>query len=357
MKINWVLIVFALAVLVPSAYSQRPGTKWPAGEAGVDFNLLNSKQLKEGPWIRVYPNKNLYYRGQFKEGVPTGTFQFYYESGELMSEVLHVKDSTINDVINYYPNGRTRMSEGRYLGSQENGEFVRKKNGTWKLYLEDGTLSAEENYENGMLDGNCRYYFPSGKLGQAVAFKNGIREGPFTEYYEDGSVKSSGSYHLDELDGPYQAFFPGGRQAETKGQYRKGMKDGLWMFFLSSGRVEMTVKYQLGKELARHYDNGSFMEYYEDGIPKSDYTYEDGKKNGPFSEWYDQGEFITVPGSPEDLQQGIAGRQKLQGQQLKVTGDYLDDHFEGEITWYSEDGSVIKIETWENGEMISSRNK
>jgi antitoxin component YwqK of YwqJK toxin-antitoxin module len=326
---------------------------WPAGEPGVDYNRRNADKSKEGTWIKPYPNKNLYYRGQFHQGVPTGRFEFYYETGELMSEVDHVKDSTINDVINYYPDGLTPMSQGRYLGSIEGGKFTRKKEGPWKLYLADGTLSAEENYKAGQLNGNCRYYFPNKKLCKSVTYLNGIQEGAFTEYYDDGNKKMEGTYKLDEFDGEHRTYFPGG-QPETKGQYTRGLKDGLWIHFLQSGRVEMTIKYQLGKEIARRYDNGTFMEYYDNGIPKSDYTYEDGKKNGPFSEWYDMGEFVTVPTSPEESQTGITFRQKLTGTQLKITGDYLDDHFEGEITWYNTDGSVSKVENWVNGKLESS---
>lgn len=335
-------------------FGQKPGTVWPEGEPGANYNVLKNGK-KEGVWIRIYPNKNLYYKGQFKGGVPYGKFEFYYETGEMKSEVEHVQDSIINDVINYYPDGRTKMSEGRYIGVKGAEGFERIKEGEWKLYLKDGTLSAEENYHSGSLNGNCRYYFPNGKICKLVTYQNGLQEGPFMEYYEDGSKKSEGSYHLDEFEGEYSTYFPGGVQ-ETRGHYVKGIKDGLWIFFKTSGRVEMTVKYKLGEEVGRYYDNGTFMEYYPNGIPKSEYTYEDGKKNGPFTEWYDKGEFVKVPTTQDEMNQGIMFREKLQNTQKKMEGDYLDDHFEGEITWYNEDGRVLKKETWEDGKLVSSGN-
>src|SRR5262245_36502836 len=111
---------FISLLLLPGwIFSQKHGTVWPVGEPGKDYNQRNADKTKEGILIKPYPNKNLYYRGQFKKNVPVGKFEFYYETGELMSEVEHVKDSTINDVVNFYPDGITRMSEGRYLGSPE----------------------------------------------------------------------------------------------------------------------------------------------------------------------------------------------------------------------------------------------
>jgi len=51
-------------------------------------------------------------------------------------------------------------------------------------------------------------------------------------------------------------------------------------------------------------------------------------------EWYDKGQFVQVPGSQEDQEQGIIYREKLEGTQLRIKGDYVDDKLEGEIVYY-----------------------
>ncbi len=42
-----------------------------------------------------------------------------------------------------------------------------RKEGVWKKYAVSGDLLAEETYQNGALNGLCKYYFPDGKLNAA----------------------------------------------------------------------------------------------------------------------------------------------------------------------------------------------
>ena len=98
------------------------------------------------------------------------------------------------------------------------------------------------------------------------------------------------------------------------------------------------------------------MKYFSNGIPESEYEYVDGKKDGPFTEWYEKGEFVQVPMDKPKPGGGIQFKQKLEGAQIKREGDYMDGKLEGEITYYNEDGKIIKIETYENGELISTSN-
>jgi myo-inositol-hexaphosphate 3-phosphohydrolase len=48
-------------------------------------------------------------------------------------------------------------------------------------------------------------------------------------------------------------------------------------------------------------------------------------------------------------------KQVLKGAQEKVKGDYLNDQLEGEVIYYNENGSILKIETWSDGKLISTR--
>ena len=45
----------------------------------------------------------------------------------------------------------------------------------------------------------------------------------------------------------------------------------------------------------------------------------------------------------------------LKGHQEKVKGHYANDKLEGEVTYYNRDGSVDRIEIYENGELVGEK--
>jgi uncharacterized protein len=348
--------IFVLALgLSFAASGQKPGTVFPTGTSGVDYNRRDASGKKEGPWIRVYRDQPgiLYYRGQFRSGVPVGVFEFYNADGQLSSRVNHVQDSTINDVTFFHPDGVTVKSQGRYTGSLQDGKWTRVRQGNWKTWDAAGILRADEQYTDDRLDGSCRYYYPGGKLLAEYVYRSGRLSGPFSTWYDNGKKEKEGAYVNDEFDGGYKSWLQNG-MPESEGKYHLGRREGTWHFFTPGGSVEVSILYKKGNEVRRKYMNGTFTEYYASGIPKSEYTYEEGKKSGPFREWYDAGQFVQVPGSQEDASIGIQYREKLEGTQVSREGDYLDDHPEGEIRHYSLQGRLEKTEIWEGGVMKSS---
>lgn len=350
------LSAFIIAIFSFHAQAQKPGKVFPPGQVGVDFNLRDDKGRKDGLWIRVFKDQpqTLYYRGQFKSGVPEGVFDFYTNDGTLSSQVDHVKDSTINDVTFFHSDGKTIKSQGRYTGSLENGKWVRKKQGLWKTFDAGGALRAEENYNDDNLNGTCTYYFSNGKKVAVYNYLNGARNGPFVSYYDNGKKEREGTYRQNNFEGEFKSWRENG-MPESEGKYVGGKMEGTWHFYSASGPVELSILYKKGVETKRKYMNGTFTEYYDNGIPKSQYTYEEGKRNGPFKEWYEVGQFVQVPGNAEDAKIGIMYREKLEGTQVMKEGDYLNDQLEGEIRYYSIKGRIEKIEVWANGKLVDTK--
>ena len=63
----------ALFLGAPLALSAQPGTnttQWPDGQPGDDFNVTDANGFKQGRWIRVYPDGQLYYSGSFLDSKP-----------------------------------------------------------------------------------------------------------------------------------------------------------------------------------------------------------------------------------------------------------------------------------------------
>ncbi|MDP4588472.1 MAG: hypothetical protein NWS86_09860, partial [Flavobacteriales bacterium] len=83
------------------------------------------------------------------------------------------------------------------------------------------------------------------------------------------------------------------------------------------------------------------------------YNYEGGKKNGPFTEWFDQGEWIREQMTEPLPGGGIQFKERLVGTQVKCEGDYVNDLLDGPVTWYNEKGRIMKIEHYLEGKLQS----
>jgi len=331
--------------------SQPP--QMPEGEAGTDYNLTDSKGDKDGQWVRVYPKGSIYYLGQFEKGTPTGIFYFYYEEGGLMSVVDHLEGSAYMLVKAYNPRGEM-ISEGHYRESKQDGEIIKAKDGLWKFY-ENQALKSEEEFLLNVQHGTYKVYYSNGKVAEEAIYRNGEKDGPWRQYFESGKLRGEGDSSKGHFEGKVTYYHPNGVKL-IEGKYVRGLKDGTWIKFTSSGEIEVVSSFAMGELKAERCENGVFMKYYANGIPESEYEYVNGKKDGPFTEWYEKGEFVQVPMDKPKPGGGIQFKQKLQGDQIKREGDYMNGELEGEITYYNEDGKIIKVETYENGELISTSN-
>jgi antitoxin component YwqK of YwqJK toxin-antitoxin module len=350
------LFVFMI-FLIPLG-AQLPGTKLPVGEYGIDYNALNGNKKREGLWIRVYSTnpKIMYYKGQFKNGVPFGIFEFYNEKGGLKSTVNHVQDTTVNDVVNYFSDGKTMMSKGRYVGVQLKGKpWERMKTGEWQYFNEEGKTIRIENLKNGVLEGVMKNYYPNGTLSHEHTYKGGLKNGAFTEYATNGALVKKGEYLNDAYHNLVTFYNQDGKKA-YEGTYSNGVKKGTWRTYNESEQVEKEFVFEGDQQKSVRYGNGVFTEYHpETNIPKSEHKYINFKKSGPFKEWYLKGEFVEVELTPEEVNEGIAYKEQLVGTQLSRTGMYLNGVLHGEVQYYKLTGELEKIEVYEFGVLKSTR--
>ena len=103
MHARLVFLLSASLLFATEALAQ-PGpdtSQWPDGRPGADFNVTDANGLKQGRWIRVYPNGKLYYSGSFRDGRPVGHFTFFRETGKVLSEVQHEEGTDLAKAILY----------------------------------------------------------------------------------------------------------------------------------------------------------------------------------------------------------------------------------------------------------------
>ena len=349
-------VVSYFTLVIGEIYAQ-PGLSFPSGVLGKDYNLLDAQGKRDGLWIRVFKEKPnvLYYKGNYSHGAPTGNWDFYDQEGYLISQVNHIKDSTINDVKFYYKDGSV-MGEGRFIGKLVNKKWTRIKEGEWKLYHANHQISTVENYKEGKRNGNSKLYSTTGVLIVDENYLNGIKNGPVTEWNEKGVKTREGNYEKGKFTGVVTAFYENGNVKET-GSFYLDEFDKTWKFYHENGSDKSIFSYDKGKLTRKFYVNMEVEEFYESGIPKLYCTYERGKKQGPFKEFYDVGKFVVIDGTEEDRQIGVTQKQQLVGTVAAVEGEYLDDQYEGEIIFRKKDGSIDHKETWHAGKMIKTTAK
>jgi len=336
-------VITATSIIFLSLNLSAQNDSIPAGKYGVDYNITSANGKKSGRWYRVYDDGSLYYTGTFKDGIPEGEFRYYYRSGELMTIATH-KDHQTAETVSYRMDG-TVVSKGNYLNQ--------KKNGEWLLYNEEGKLTSSESYKADSLSGVSKVYYINGVLAKEMSYDDNHLNGPWKEYFDDGNVKGEGTYLNDQLHG-YLINYQSPKVKLYEGELREGLAIGEWKYYLDDGRVKLRILYDdNGVEVRRKFENGEVEEYYDSGIPMSYYEYKHGQLHGPFEEYYNKGDFerreviSTEPGQP------IEWKETLVNTQLKREGEYRMGKLHGEVISYNEDGTVLKTEQYDQGELIS----
>ncbi|MEM9835535.1 MAG: hypothetical protein AAF828_03480 [Bacteroidota bacterium] len=164
--------------------------------------------------------------------------------------------------------------------------------------------------ETGLKMGEFRQYDTVGNLLELAHFKQGVMVGQrvlfsatgdtaVVENYLDFKVASDQeAASIPEeatFAGDYRTYYEDGQQIKQQGQYLAGAMHGQWKKYYPNGQLAESV------------------------------TFADNEENGPFEEWYENG-------------------------QRKATGQYLDgDREHGQIRLFTEDGTLERVLNCDRG--------
>lgn len=312
-----------------------------AGQPAAGLNKTDDQGRKQGPWERTWAESGqLRYSGSFKDDKPVGSFIYYSTTGKVESRVDHYPGSNAAHGRHFHPNGKL-MAEGRYVGKD--------KDSTWNYYDVNGTLRSTEHWKTGALDGEMTSFFADGKMIERRHFKGGKANGKAEQFYPDGKLRYDCTYLNGEPEGTETFYYPKGNK-EIQGAYVNGSRDGGWTYYNEDGSVQMQVLYAQGAFVKQRYENGLFKEYWDDEQVKSETTYKNGKREGPFTEWHDNGTWTEVPVrlGPQGQEKADTER-KLTGQTKKREGVYKNDLLEGPVKEYDIKGKLINTLVYVNG--------
>lgn len=328
--IHWMLLVL-------SFFTLKVGAQGRFDENG----------LKHGSWSEKYDNGTVKYRGNFEHGKPTGTFVYNYQSGQKRAEITHRGDSS--EAVFYYEGTGNLMGKGSY--------YKQKKVGLWVFYHVNDTMSSKEYYKDGLQHGSSVTYYQSGKILQRKNFVEGVEDGLSTQYFQNGRKRSEENYKMGVLDGKAVDYYANGG-FRAIGKYIDGVKEGTWSYYNNDGTLHYRELYVGGRAEETIKMNGTFEEYYQSEVEilKSRMTYKEGKLHGPFEEFYEVGEWkFKLKQYKEDplMPRPDEYVRYFDGQKTKRKGSYKMGKLHGKVTYYNEDGSLDKIENYQDGVLIA----
>lgn len=192
--------------------------------AQENINQLDAKGRKTGVWKKYHSNNRIRYEGQFEADKEVGVFKYYsiLSSDHPIIIKTFEKGSSIAHVV-YYDEDGTIESEGKMNGKDRIGK--------WIYYYTDGkTIMIEENYLNGVLEGNYVSYFKNTKISEQLKYKNGKLHGNIKRFADNGTLIEDLHYENGVLNGPANYYNIDGKLIYT-GVYENDERVGDWKYF------------------------------------------------------------------------------------------------------------------------------
>jgi len=249
------------------------------------LNKIDLKGKKQGAWKKYYSNGKLRYEGQFKDDMPYGQFNYYYETAlkdkdQIKSVSVYYNGGKASHTVHYFPQGK-KLAEGNYIGTN--------KDSLWKYYNEVGILVSEEFYKGNKKNGVWKvFYYDTGKISEEETWKDDELTGPAKEYFDNGKVKVEKKYDNGKLQGIYYVYDTNGN-AIYAGKYDKGIKTGTWVELRSNGTQKIQDTYKNGK-LIKHVDLRTKEEKADEDIVdpgKGNTKFDDPEKSNKTQENYE----------------------------------------------------------------------
>lgn len=314
--------VCAAAVLLLPAQESKPATDPPAE---VPAELPAETPVKapvEAPEF-VPP-------AEAPEPVEGALFtRFYHEDGTLAREG-YLKDGQ-----------RVGIWKSWFIGGQRelHGAFQNyARVGPWIIYSEDGASYTHASYDkNGDRDGVWTTYFVADKdKGTTVVkgiahWRHGRKHGSHERYARNGKLMSLVEFNEGVKDGRNLKFGRGGKNKLEDGHYSNGLQTGPWKIYMNNGVLKSEGSFEQGKRV------GEWIEYFANESRESVVHWVDGVPDGPSQGFYKQGERRYRGTFKKGLLEGDYIEWWPSGDK-KGEGAYKGGHFDGPWTFWDREG-------------------
>jgi len=133
--------------------------------------------------------------------------------------------------------------------------------GDEKSYYQSGKLKSLGSFKHGLLDGIVTGYYEDGTIQVRAIYDNGIKQGRVIHYYPNGTKQVETFYTDDKFDGVRSTWYENGKPMEVA-PYSKGLLHGTGRTYYEAGGVFEEVKFKYGtpKYMIMYNEDGSIAE-------------------------------------------------------------------------------------------------
>jgi antitoxin component YwqK of YwqJK toxin-antitoxin module len=203
----------------------------------IEEGIITDAGEKEGNWKEYYSDRNLKAIGFYKNDEKQGEWKYYYPGGQL-EQIGKFVDGQPDSVWNwYYQSGKLLRKEYFYNGLPD---------GLLTEYTEEGLIITKGDYIEGKKEGTWIYVVGDNR--DEIEYADGLRNGLFKSYYKDNTVSYEGKFVDDLPNGEHTWYWQNGK-IKKQGKYVMGRKTGDWKKYDFAGIPIITITYKKGKEI------------------------------------------------------------------------------------------------------------
>lgn len=242
--------------------------------------------------LRVY--------GKNSSGQSSSKITSYHDNGQLW-QYLEVVDGRAHGAYSeWFPNGKQKVQANLVEGVADIHDLAQTTwvfQGDCRVWDDQGNLTAEFNYEKGLLHQTAHYYFPGGAIQKLIPYTQGEIDGVAQTFNEEGHLLEEIPYVKGEKHGKATS-----RWSETQLLSTEIFDQDRLMqatYFDPSGTCVAEVKNGNGKQaqfeeqrlsvllsIEKGLVEGEMQEFSPNGTLHCTYILRDGKKHGEEWEYY-----------------------------------------------------------------------
>lgn len=235
---NMRLTAFIGLLLISMSLVAQPGGRDVAKNIWVDGQ-------KHGKWIETFEGSDkVRYEATFDHGRPIKVTH-YHTNGQKRAIMVFDQAGKTCLVTEWHANGKIG-AEGTYASRGV-------RSGTWKIYDKKGLLIAKESYVQGVQDGAQVYYYPGGQqVLERGNMVDGKKHGQWLRFLEDGTKSKIENFNQGQYHGEWRLFNVTG-QLMVIGHFEYDLRHGKWLFY-EKGQVVRVEHYRRGKLIEKKED-------------------------------------------------------------------------------------------------------
>jgi antitoxin component YwqK of YwqJK toxin-antitoxin module len=248
-----------------------------------------------------------------------------------------------------------RVVKDTYKNKKEKEVFIYPNCDDTTFYLrqhfyENGQMSSEGHYKNGMKVGKFKSWSESGNQTADWEVLDGEEHGFIQCWYDNGIKKRELTLDRGIENGYFKEWDVEGK-LKFEGNFLMGKKDRAWKYYEENGTWKI-----------RNYRNdtlhGETFEYFVDttSVRFVHGQYEKGKETGLWR-WLDKDSILYQTALMSEREFTGEYIEYYKNSKVKSKGTLIKGEYEGDVFYYDEKGNTIKIENYRKGKLRSSRKK